>query len=76
MIDWCIWKESAGNPPIRLIAQLHDELIFEVDTSEVAVQDAVQVVKKVMEGAVELRVPLVVNVKAGERWGSMKKVGI
>lgn len=33
-----------------------------------------QELRRVMEGVVQLRVPLAVKVKAGERWGSMEVV--
>jgi DNA polymerase-1 len=46
--------------------QVHDELIFEVDASQV---DALVVgVKSAMEGAAQLLVPLIVDVGIGENW--------
>ena len=34
----------------------------------------VQAVREIMEGVIPLAVPLIVNIKAGERWGSMQPV--
>ncbi len=54
----------------RMLLQVHDELVFEVPDSEVEVTR--EVVRKVMEGAAEpllqLKVPLVVEAKAGLNW--------
>jgi hypothetical protein len=33
---------------------------------------ALQAVRGIMEGVISLEVPLIVNIKAGERWGSMQ----
>jgi DNA polymerase I len=51
---------------VRTILQIHDELIFEVDSG---VADKFMVdIKKCMEGVYELKVPLVVDVGKGENW--------
>jgi len=50
----------------RMLLQVHDELIFEVPDGEMeATQKAV---KKVMENAVQLTVPLVVDMGVGDNW--------
>ena len=55
---------------VRMLLQVHDELIFEVKKSEA---DAlVKKVKKVMEGVMELRVPIIVHAGVGSSWGSAK----
>jgi len=54
----------------RMIIQVHDELVFEVPDSEV---DAVtEIVRTEMEGAIELDVPLVVDVGVGANWVDAK----
>ncbi|MCX7305806.1 MAG: DNA polymerase I [Hyphomicrobiales bacterium] len=54
----------------RMLLQVHDELIFEVDADEVAA--TLPVIKAVMEGAampaVALRVPLQVDARAAANW--------
>jgi DNA polymerase I len=50
----------------RLILQVHDELIVEV--REDAVEDTVKLVKREMEGAYRLSVPLVVDAAIGKNW--------
>lgn len=55
----------------RLILQMHDELIYEViDTKKT---DFMLTIKRLMEGTVQLNVPLPVKVKTGYTWGSMKE---
>jgi DNA polymerase I len=50
----------------RLIMQVHDELVVEVADAEVAEVEAV--VKSLMEGAAQLRVPLRVDTGVGANW--------
>jgi DNA polymerase I len=54
----------------RMILQVHDELLFEAHESEIP--RLTSLVKEVMEGAHKLRVPLVVDTKAGPNWRDMK----
>ncbi len=50
----------------RLLLQVHDELVFDVKRSEL---DHVKgIVKKLMENALELDVPLVVDIGVGKNW--------
>ena len=50
----------------RMLLQVHDELVFEVPEAEV--DDTGAVVKRVMEGAAHLDVPLTVDVGTGGSW--------
>ena len=50
----------------RMLLQVHDELVFEVPEAEVDETGAV--VKRVMEGAAHLDVPLTVDVGTGTSW--------
>ena len=56
--------------PAKMLLQVHDELIFEVEDS--AVDDTIARVRKVMENAampaVEISVPLTVDAGQGENW--------
>ena len=53
----------------RLILQIHDELLLEVPESEA--EEAKVLVKQVMEGALELEVPLVVDARLGKNWAEV-----
>jgi DNA polymerase-1 len=54
----------------RLLLQVHDELVFEVHPSE---WEALQPqIKSVMETAVDLTVPLMVEVRSGQNWMETK----
>lgn len=55
-----------------MLLQIHDELLFEVPKGEVA--ELGRWVRKTMEGAVPLKVPLVVDLKTGENWRDMEKI--
>lgn len=52
--------------PARMLLQVHDELVFEVK-AEAALSFAARV-RREMEGAIALRVPLKVDVGWGKSW--------
>ena len=54
----------------RLLLQVHDELVLEAPPEEVAVVK--ELVKKEMESARELQIPLVVEVGEGKNWRDAK----
>lgn len=54
----------------RLLLQVHDELILEVPHSEL--QPVARLVKEEMEAAVDLDVPLIVDLQIGENWRDKK----
>jgi DNA polymerase-1 len=49
-----------------MLLQVHDELLFEVPDGEIA--PATPIIKRVMEGAAHLDVPLTVDVGSGHNW--------
>jgi DNA polymerase-1 len=54
------------NLPLRMMLQVHDELVFECPRDQV--ETLSQMVKSEMEGAMELKVPLVASVGFGKNW--------
>ncbi|MBD5655853.1 MAG: DNA polymerase I [Candidatus Eremiobacteraeota bacterium] len=56
----------AGPPRADMLLQIHDELIFEVDADGIA--DVAALVKREMEHAIRLDVPLEVSLKTGRTW--------
>ncbi|MCD9184867.1 MAG: DNA polymerase I [Pyrinomonadaceae bacterium] len=54
----------------KMIMQVHDELLFEAPETEV--EKAMEIIKTAMESAVELDVPLTVEIGAGDNWMSVK----
>ncbi len=54
---------------IHLMLQVHDELIYEV--AEDILDEARELIKKVMELAIETKLPLSANVSAGKNWASL-----
>lgn len=61
------WKD--GKLPAEMILQIHDELVFEVAESDA--EEAGKIVRELMEGVWELRVPLKVDIKVGRNWGEL-----
>ncbi|HEX4024393.1 MAG TPA: DNA polymerase I [Steroidobacteraceae bacterium] len=59
------WRESA-QPPVSLIMQVHDELVFEV--REDYLPQAAREIGALMSGAAQLAVPLKVDVGQGANW--------
>jgi DNA polymerase-1 len=60
------WQKQQTAPTLRMIMQVHDELVFEVPKE--AVDLATQTAHRLMEQAVELSVPLLVSVGVGKNW--------
>lgn len=62
-----IYRELPSRvPSARMLLQIHDELVFEVpECDRVALEAAV---REAMEGAMQLRVPLVVSSSYGTNW--------
>ncbi|HEX8636742.1 MAG TPA: DNA polymerase, partial [Pyrinomonadaceae bacterium] len=54
----------------KMIMQVHDELLFEAPEAEV--ERAIPVIRKAMETAVDLDVPLLVEIGAGDNWMNTK----
>ncbi|MEW8507293.1 MAG: DNA polymerase I [Candidatus Thiodiazotropha sp.] len=59
------WIEESM-PPVGLLMQVHDELVFEVD--EAYAIDAKEIIARHMERAASLSVPLLVDVGIGDNW--------
>ncbi len=63
---------EAGLPDVRMLLQVHDELVFELPQDQVAA--ATPVIRRVMESAAEpavvLSVPLGVEIGTGASWGA------
>lgn len=59
------WLRESGLPA-RMVMQVHDELVFEVE--EAAVDTLVAEITQQMQSAAELAVPLVVDVGIGDNW--------
>lgn len=57
---------QTGKFDMRMIMQVHDELIFEI--KEAQVDEAIKLINEKMESAAELDVPLVVDVGIGMNW--------
>ena len=58
--------------PVKMLMQVHDELIFELPQAELA--QRVGQIKELMQNAVKLRVPLLVSAKAGKNWYELEKL--
>jgi DNA polymerase I len=62
--------EVLKNYQARLLLQVHDELVFEIPPDEW--KELQPQIKSVMENAVELSVPLLVEARVGENWMETK----
>lgn len=58
----------------RLLLQVHDELVFEVPDDEI--KDFASWVKEKMEGALQLDVPLIVDLKTGLNWNATRQLHV
>jgi DNA polymerase-1 len=62
-VDKWILKEARD---VRMIMQVHDELIFEIPQRQV--EGASERIRKLMNNVAELHVPLLVDVGIGKNW--------
>ena len=65
MIDVDQWIGN-NNPDIRMIMQVHDELIFEVKKG--FADEALKNITSLMESSVKLDIPLIVDANTGANW--------
>jgi DNA polymerase-1 len=70
MIDAHAQLPDVAGGRARMILTVHDELLFEAP--EESVDDTAALVKRVMESAVTLKVPLTVDVGVGANWKDAK----
>ena len=61
---------AAGEHRSAMLLQVHDELVFECPPEELERVSAM--VKREMEGACELKVPLLVDIGVGDNWRDAK----
>lgn len=56
---------------IKMLLQVHDELVFEVKENKV--QEYIKLIKPLMEDAIQLSVPVTSDAKVGDSWGEMEQ---
>ena len=66
MIKMSEWIKTQPNDNIRMLMQVHDELVFEV--KEELVSEYSKSIKSIMENCYQLSVPLKVDVGIGNNW--------
>ncbi|MFA0474916.1 DNA polymerase I [Vibrio breoganii] len=59
-------EQQQGEPKVRMLMQVHDELVFEV--REDVLQETERNIQDLMEAAAELAVPLVADAGHGDNW--------
>ena len=65
MIDIAKWIDKE-NAPVKIIMQVHDELVFEVNKS--FVDEANNKISELMANCFKLDVPLLVDIGVGDNW--------
>jgi len=68
--EWLKKEKLTGD--IKMLLQVHDELLFEIKDS--VGDKKIQTIKEIMEDVTKLKVPLIVGVKSGENWGELINV--
>lgn len=65
MINVNMMISQEYNSEIKMVMQVHDELVLKLKTK---LEEIVAKIKSIMEAAVKLNVPLEVNVDSGKSW--------
>lgn len=60
------WLQKQNDDAVRMIMQVHDELVFEIRAD--AVDEASKQIRTLMEGSMALDVPLLVEIGVGDNW--------
>ncbi|MDZ7276800.1 DNA polymerase I [Pantoea eucrina] len=60
------WLQDQNADEVKMIMQVHDELVFEIHRD--AVESASEKIRQLMEGSMKLDVPLQVEVGVGDNW--------
>ena len=66
MLDVDTWIANEASDTTKMIMQVHDELILEAKESES--EEVLTKVKEIMEAAVDLDIPLIVEASIGSNW--------
>ncbi|MGU5716788.1 DNA polymerase I [Aeromonas taiwanensis] len=66
MINVDGWIRGIEDQSIRMLMQVHDELVFEI--REEKLEEYIAIIKEKMSSAAELHVPLVVEAGTGDNW--------
>lgn len=64
--------EKKYKDKVKMIIQVHDELLFEVDSK--LIEKASDDFAKIMKEIIKLKVPVLVDAEVGDNWGELKKI--
>jgi len=64
--------EKEYGEDLKMLLQVHDELVFEAKKD--LVEDAAKKIKKIMEEVIKLKVPILVDASIGDNWGEMESI--
>lgn len=67
-------KNLVNTDDIKLILQVHDELVFEV--KENLAKKYLKIIKDLMENISDLNVPLIVEIESGKNWNDTERMKI
>ncbi|MDD4332524.1 MAG: DNA polymerase I [Patescibacteria group bacterium] len=62
-------KDDGKN--IKMLLQVHDELLFEI--KEDMISEMEKKIKKIMENVIKLKVQIIADAKVGDNWGEMRE---
>ena len=65
-----IHKKYKNNNNVRMLLQIHDELIFEI--KEDIADEIIKELKEIMENVYKLNIPLKVSIARGNSWQKLK----
>jgi len=65
-------KNSYEEDEIRMLLQVHDELVFEIKENKI--KEIAGKIEKIMANVLKLKVPVEVDVEMGDNWGEMNEI--
>jgi DNA polymerase-1 len=71
-IDKMIHDLKNDGKDVKMLLQVHDELVFEIKEDKVI--ESAKKIKDIMENVMKLKVEIVVDAKVGDNWGEMDEI--
>lgn len=65
-------KRGWWQKEVRMLLTIHDELLFEIKES--IIKEAASIIRRLMESAYQLKVPVKVSEKIGPNWGLLREL--
>ena len=68
----CEYSRELRSLGVRMLMQIHDELVFEVPDIPEVIEEAMALIKELMENPIPMDVPIIISMDQAHSWGEAK----